>query len=285
MLAMLPYVELPRLGPVTSFGVLAMLGAFFGLAAGSRHAEKLGLDPARVRRMAMCCGVGGLLGAHYMDLVFYQPGWFERSDAVWLFLNPFAGISSYGGLIGGTLGFFVFALSSRVKRLRYADAALVAVVVLLTFGRAGCASVHDHVGIASSFALAVDFPAGSPAGVAGPHHDLGLYELALFSALLAVCVVLLRKPRRPGWIVGVVAIGYAVPRFFLDFLRRASTDPRYDGLTPAQWSCLATVTIALALFAWIYTHREAPPERYLEATPWRAHIRGWFQLRPRPHRA
>jgi phosphatidylglycerol:prolipoprotein diacylglycerol transferase len=281
---MLPYVDLPTLGPINSFGLLAMLGAFFGLVAGSRHAEKLGLDPARVRRMAICCGVGGLLGAHYMDLAFYQPGWSERPGALWAFLNPFAGISSYGGLIGGTLGFFVFALSTRVKRLRYADAALVAVVVLLMFGRAGCASVHDHVGVASRFALAVDFPAGNPAGVIGPHHDLGLYEFGLIAALVVGSALLVRKPCRPGWIVAVVAVAYAVPRFLLDFLRRASTDPRYDGLTPAQWSCLLTVATALALFAWIHGHPEAP-EPYLDATPWRVHLRAFVGRKPRPRRA
>ena len=207
---MLPYVALPKLGPVTSFGVLAMLGAYFGLTAGSRHAQKLGLDPAKVRRMAMYCGVGGILGAHFVDLLLYQPGWSERSDAVWLFLNPSAGISSYGGLIGGTLGFFAFAL------------------------------------------------------------------------LLAATVVVLRRPRRPGWIVGAVAIGYAVPRFFLDYLRREATDPRYGGLTPAQWSCVLTVAAGLALLAWIYTHREAPPERYLDATPWRVHLREALRVRRRP---
>lgn len=279
---MLPYIAPPHLGPITSFGVLAMLGAYFGLAAGSRHAEKLGLDPARVRSMAICCGVGGILGAHHVDLFLYQPGWSEQPDALWRFINPFAGISSYGGLIGGTLGFFVFASWHRVKRLRYADAALVGVVVLLTFGRAGCASVHDHVGIASSSALAVDFPPGNPVGVVGPHHDLGLYELALFAVLLAATVALLRRPRRPGWIVAVVAIGYAVPRFFLDFLRRELSDPRYAGLTPAQWSCLATVVAAIALFVWIYHHREPPPARYLDATPWRVHLRNFVRVRRRP---
>jgi phosphatidylglycerol:prolipoprotein diacylglycerol transferase len=278
---MLPYIAIPNVGPVTSFGILVMLGAFFALTAGSRHAEKLGLDPAKVRRMAICCAVGGVLGAHVFDLLMYQPGWSERSDAVWLFLNPSAGLSSYGGLIGGTLGFFAFALSARVRRLRYADAALVAVVVFLTFGRAGCASVHDHVGIASNSWLAVDFPAGNPTGVVGPHHDLGLLELALFCVLLAGSVVLLRRPRRPGWIVAVVAIAYAVPRFFLDYLRRDMTDPRYGGLTPAQWSCLVTVGAALALFIWIRTHCEPPPEHYLEATPWRVHLREAFRWRRR----
>jgi len=268
----LPYLPPLHVGPVTSFGILAMLGVMFAQAAGSRHAEKLGLDRAAVRRMAVWCGIGGILGAHLVDVLLYQPGWSDRPGAVWTVLDPFAGISSYGGLLGGTLGFLGFACSHRIERLRFADAALIGVVVLLTFGRAGCASVHDHVGVATGFPLAVDFPPGNPSGVVGPHHDLGLYELALWCALLATATVLLRTPRRPGWIVGVVAIGYAVPRFWLDFLRPELTDPRYGGLTPAQWGCIATLAAGVVLLAWIRRHRD-PPRRYLEPTPWRAYLR------------
>ena len=253
---MLPYVAFPTIGPITSFGILAMVGCWCAELAGKRHAARMGLDPARVKRMAAFCAIGGILGAHYFDLFLYQQSW-----SFWTFINPFAGISSYGGLIGGTLGFLAFAFSNRIKRLRYADVALVGVVVLLTFGRAGCASVHDHVGIATSFPLAVDFPSGNPSGVVGPHHDLGLYELALFGLLLPVTVLLLRRPRRPGWIVGIIAVAYAVPRFFLDFLRRPETDPRYASLTPAQWSCIATVAIGVALLVWVQTRGE-PAEPY-----------------------
>jgi hypothetical protein len=80
----------------------------------------------------------------------------------------------------------------------------------------------------------------------------------------------------------VVAVGYAVPRFFLDDLRRAATDPRYGGLTPAQWSCVATVAAAIALFVWLATHREPPPERYEAATSWRVHLRDMLWSRRRP---
>jgi phosphatidylglycerol:prolipoprotein diacylglycerol transferase len=284
---MVPYLDLPTFGPVNSFGVLVVLGLLFGVTAALRHAEKLGLDLSQVHRMAAYCGIGGLLGAHYVDLFLYQPGWADKDGAVWTFLNPFAGISSYGGLIGGTIGFLLFARSRDLarKRLRYADVGVLGVIVLLTFGRAGCASVHDHIGVASSFALAVDFPAGNPAGVVGPHHDLGLYELALFLVLLPVAVMLLRTPRRPGWLVGVAAASYAVPRFFLDHLRRESSDPRYGGLTPAQWSCLVTLAIAIGVFVWIYRRREPPPESYLAATPWRTHLRELFRLRASPRAA
>ena len=276
---MLPYLEVPTLGPVSSFGVLVTIGMFVAVSAGTRHAEKLGLDPQRIRRMALCCGVGALLGAHYVDLFLYQPGWFDRPDALWTFLNPFAGISSYGGLLGGTLGFLVSARSSGRRRLRYADAAALGVVVFLTFGRAGCASVHDHVGVASSFVLAIDFPAGNPAGVVGSHHDLGLYELALLLVLLLVSVLLLRTPRRAGWFVGFISVGYAAPRFLLDMLRRPSVDPRYFALTPAQWGCLVTLAIGIALL--VRSRRESSPEPYLKATPWRVYLRDLVRLRLR----
>jgi len=269
---MLPYVELPTLGPVTSFGILAMLGAFFGLTAGLRHVQRLGLDVDVARRIATYCAIGGVLGAHYVDLFFYQPGWWHKADAVWRFLNPFAGISSYGGLIGGTLGFLIYTRSLGGQRLRYADAATLGVVVLLTFGRAGCASVHDHVGVATSFPLAVDFPART--GVVGPHHDLGLYELALWLVILAASAIVLRRPRRAGWYLGVVSIAYATPRFFLDMLRPASSDPRYATLTPAQWCCLATFAIGVVVL--LRSRRQPAPTPYLSVTPWRTYIREWL---------
>ena len=276
---MLPYLELPTLGPITSFGILATLGAFLGLAAGLRHVQRLGLDVAVARRIATYCGVGGILGAHYLDLFFYQPGWMHADDAVWRFFNPFAGISSYGGLLGGTLGFLVYTRSLAGKRLRYADAATLGVVVLMTFGRAGCASVHDHVGVASNFALAVDFPRGNPAGVIGPHHDLGLYELALWLVILTASALFLHRPRRPGSYLAFVALAYSAPRFFLYLLRRESVDPRYFGLTPAQWCCIATFAIGIALA--IKARRQPPPADYQPVRPWRLHIRDAF-LRPPP---
>jgi phosphatidylglycerol:prolipoprotein diacylglycerol transferase len=234
----LPAIDLPTLGPITAFGILATLGAYFGSAAVARHGIKLGLPAERTRRMWLYCAVGGLLGAHYVDLFLYQPGWSEQPDAVWRFIYPFAGISSYGGIVGGAAGFALWARKEKGRRLRYAEAAAIGVVVLMTFGRAGCATAHDHVGVASDFALAVDF-------ANGPHHDLGLYEFALYAlVLLPASFWLLRTPRRPGVYVGFIAIAYAVPRFFLDELR---VDPRYAMLTPAQWGCIATVAIGIAL--------------------------------------
>jgi phosphatidylglycerol:prolipoprotein diacylglycerol transferase len=275
----LPYVDLPTLGPITSFGIFATVGAALGLIAGLRHVQRLGLDVEVARRIATYCVVGGILGAHYVDLFLYQPGWATQPDAVWRFFNPFAGISSYGGLLGGTLGFLLYARSLSGKRMRYADAAALGVVVLMTFGRAGCASVHDHVGVASNFVLAVDFPARNPAGVVGPHHDLGLYELALWLVILAASALLLHRPRKPGVYLGFVSIAYAVPRFGLELLRRESVDPRYAALTPAQWCCVLTFVAGVVIL--LRARRQPAPSPYEPATHWRVYLRELFTLRAR----
>lgn len=278
---MLPYFDVPSIGPINSFGVLVALGVFFGSTAAYRHGERLGLDHGRVRWMAVCCGLFGLLSAHLVDVLLYQPGWMNEEGAIWTLLNPFAGISSMGGVIGGVLGFVLFAQVTGINRLKFADTAAIGVLVLMTLGRAGCASVHDHVGVSSDFALAVNFPPGNAADVVGPHHDLGLYEFALLLVLLTIAIFVIRKPRRPGLLVGLLGISYAIPRFCLDFLRRPASDPRYLALTPAQWSTLAVFVASAIVLLIVYRRREDPPANYFRPTPWRVYIADFFRLRGR----
>ncbi len=278
---MIPFLDLPSFGPINSFGLLVVLGIFFGSTAAYRHSERLGLDQGRVQRMAFFCGVFGLLGAHFVDVLLYQPGWMAKDGAIWTLLNPFAGISSMGGVVGGTLGFLLFAHLSGIKKLKFADTAGFGLLVLLTFGRAGCASVHDHVGVSSEFALAVNFPPGNAAGVVGPHHDLGLYEFVLLLVLLSVAAFLIRKPRRPGFLVGFLAVGYSVPRFFLDFLRRPVSDPRYLDLTPAQWTTLAMFVAGVTVLYVVHRRKESPPETYFQPTSWRTYVADFFRFRSR----
>ncbi len=97
--------------------------------------------------------------------------------------------------------------------------------------RLGCFTAHDHPGVLTDFPLAVAFPDG-------PRHDLGLYDAILLGTLSLVLYALARKKRPEGFLMGVLAVGYSVPRFFLDFLRARDlpfVDGRIFGLTPAQY--------------------------------------------------
>src|SRR5207342_3245470 len=88
-------------------------------------------------------------------------------------------------------------------------------------------------------------------------HDLGLDEL-LFTIVIALVLFLYaRRPRVPGRIIGLFAVMYAPVRFGLDFLRAtdvAQPDQRYAGLTPAQWACIACLSVGV----WLMTRKGEP---------------------------
>lgn len=66
--------------------------------------------------------------------------------------------------------------------------------------------------------------------------------------------------------MGILAVGYCIPRFFLDFLRArdlAFVDGRFAGLTPAQW-----VTPVLALAGvYLLVSRPRPVDSIPAPTP------------------
>ena len=111
------------------------------------------------------------------------------------------------------------------------------------------------VGVVAAFALpalAVKYPGGG-------RFDLGLYEMLLTIPLAITFLYLRRKPRPWGFYVGAIAIAYAPVRFALDFLRiqepvleangqMAVVDPRYAGLTPAQWACFGLLAMGVYFF-------------------------------------
>ena len=116
-------------------------------------------------------------------------------------------------------------------------------VVGWVFGRLGCTLVHDHIGKLSDFALAIRFPDGA-------RHDLGFYELLYTVLVLVPAVIWLnRLPRRPGTAICLIPLLYAPARFLGDFLRVSlpGHDPRYAGLTLAQYACIAVAGLVLAL--------------------------------------
>ena len=98
-------------------------------------------------------------------------------------------------------------------------------------------------------------PAGFPPDAVCGRYDLGLIEMVLTIPLAAACIWLWRRrPKRAsGFYIGLTLTAYAPVRFGLDFLRvdpgqrvfHGATDPRYWGLTPAQWVCFLALGVGL----------------------------------------
>jgi phosphatidylglycerol---prolipoprotein diacylglyceryl transferase len=248
------------------FGVLVALGVIVGDRIVVAQGRRRGLDPNDVKYLNARIVIGGFIVAHLVSVIFYFPERIKENPLV--LLNPFAGLSSFGGFLGAMLAFLYYTRRIEVSRLAYADSVSLGLAVGWIFGRTGCFTAHDHPGRHSSFFLAVRYPDGA-------RHDLGLYELLFTIALTAILFAYNRQQRPPGRLIALAALLYAPARFVLDFLRAtdvARPDERYLKLTPAQWACLATA--ALGVYLWrrgaappAAPHKPEPPSPPAEPPP------------------
>jgi phosphatidylglycerol:prolipoprotein diacylglycerol transferase len=168
----------------------------------------------------------------------------ELSKSPFQVFKVWEGLSSFGGLLGALIAAAIFFRARRLRFGDYADTFGLSVPWGWAVARLGCFAVHDHPGVPTDFFLAVDFPGGA-------RHDLGLYEFLYTVAVLVPAVVWLDRRERPqGTALAVLALLYAPARFLGDFLRNTDLpgqDPRFFGLTVAQYACIALLGLALAL--------------------------------------
>jgi len=278
----LPYVHLGALDlgiPIQWFGVIVAVGVLIGATPLRRYAEWHGVGDDHIRGLLTWVMIGGFLGAHEFDVIAYQwdrigeatlvvPRWSWFPVPLWpsnwpLVLRFWDGISSYGGFIGGGIGYALFVWWKRLPVRLFADVTMVGLLPAFTIGRIGCTLVSDHIGSAvdpnSWYAwLAMDYPRKlNLAHLAETYPgttefirawNLGLVELLYLIPVNVLVLWLAFRPskRMPaGFLTVLTGVLYAPVRFFLDFLRPEDTDPRYVGLTFAQWSSILAFGLAL----------------------------------------
>jgi phosphatidylglycerol---prolipoprotein diacylglyceryl transferase len=256
MLALLlPYVELPDLHllglTLHPFGIFAALGVYLGAVLTVRGGRVYGPgDTKSLSEVFTWALVGGLLGAHLLHVLGYHPE-LLRTQGPLVLLKIWDGVSSMGGVLGGMAGIAAYFWRKGLSIRPYWDALALGTAPGWAVARMGCAAVHDHPGVKSNAWFAVAFPDG-------PRLDMGLVDCVLLAVLTAVLYLLARKRRPEGTLMGVLAIGYSVPRFFLDFFRATDlpfVDGRVLGLTPAQW---ITPVLAAAGVYLLVTARRVP---------------------------
>ena len=274
--AALPYFHLGALDigiPIQSFGVIVAIGVLIGAYLLRRYAEWHGVTDEHVRGLTGWITIAGFAGAHLFDVIAYHP-WSAVVEDPLLIVKVWDGISSYGGFIGGSIGFAIYVWWKRLPARLFADIGIVGLLPAFTIGRIGCSVVSDHIGAAVdpsawySF-LAMDYPWDvlRQQGIAQNYHmaetvrawNLGLIE---FLYLVPVNIVVLWLAFRPskrmnaGVLIALTGALYAPVRFGLDFLRPEETDPRHLGLTFAQWASIVAFGAALYLAFKLLQHGE-----------------------------
>jgi phosphatidylglycerol:prolipoprotein diacylglycerol transferase len=207
-----------------------------------KRAPRHGFSAEQASSLIAWATILGLVSAHVFDSLAYYPDEVRRNPLSLLYV--WTNLSSWGGMVGGLGGLAFVAWRRGLGAegvLRFVDLAVYALPTTLAVGRLGCALQHDHLGVASTHFLAVNFPAG-------PRFDLGLLEFLYLIPLALVFLALGRRPRPTGFYLGLYFALYSPARFAMDVLR--TDDLRYAGWTPAQYLCIAATLAGAALVVW-----------------------------------
>jgi phosphatidylglycerol---prolipoprotein diacylglyceryl transferase len=285
--------------PIQWFGMIVAAGVVIGSIPMRRYAEWHGVSDDHIRGLLTWLLISGFLGAHLFDVVAYQwerigdspqvtpASWWFLPDSVWpsnwpLIIRFWDGISSYGGFIGGAIGFSLYVWWKRLPARLLADATIVGLLPAFSIGRIGCTVVSDHIGAAVDPArwyavLAMEYPrAGNLGQLADTYPgtskmilawNLGLVEMLYLVPVNALILWLaFRTSRRSpaGFVTVLTGVLYAPVRFFLDYLRPEHSDPRIVGLTFAQWS--SVLAFGVAVYAATRIMRSGQPAETVAAS-------------------
>ena len=268
------YIDAAKPPSIKPFGTLVALGVYLGSLVTMKRTRERNLDVKAMSDLIFWAVATGFVISHMFDAVTYHPERVMR-EPMYLF-KIWDGLSSYGGFIGAVIGSLAWKFYRQKNILELMDVMVSAFPLAWVFGRMGCSVVHDHPGALSNAWFAVKYPAHTlQAGFEG-RYDLGLIEMVLTIPLAVACHMLWkRRPKRAvGFYIGFTLSCYAPVRFMLDYLRvepgdqifRGATDPRYLGLTPAQWVCFVALGVGLYFLrrSWGQPYQRTAPEAPVE---------------------
>ncbi|MFP6606984.1 MAG: prolipoprotein diacylglyceryl transferase [Myxococcota bacterium] len=240
--------------PISTFGVMLAIAFLAGFWITAKRMQEESLDPEFASTLLIYAMAGGLIGSklYYAIDVGLRTGtpFFD------LFFAR-AGITWYGGLIGGLLACYLGTRIHKADFLTLANCSASSLAVGQSLGRIGCFLVGDDYGKATDLPWAVAFPQGAPPTPPGIEvHPTQLYEVMW---LLPVAGLLWLRRKKSPFVFGEYLVANGAGRIVIEHWR---VNPEVAlGLTEPQWIGIALIVAGVG--GWLYYLRR---QRAREAT-------------------
>jgi phosphatidylglycerol:prolipoprotein diacylglycerol transferase len=203
--------------------------------------------------------LGIILGGRTGYVLFYNPAYFAANPAE-IFQLWNGGMSFHGGFAGCVLAVVLFAWRRKISILSLGDLTCAAAPIGLFLGRMANFINGELWGRTTDVAWSFVFPHAGPL----PRHPSQLYEAALEGLVLFIVLALFVRAgalKRPGLIIGVFAIGYALARSFCELFREpdAQLGFLWGGITMGM---LLSIPLLLAGIAFVVYALRRPRTGY-----------------------
>jgi phosphatidylglycerol:prolipoprotein diacylglycerol transferase len=193
--------------------------------------------------------LGIILGGRIGYVLFYNPSYFVQNP--WESIELWkGGMSFHGGFLGCVLAVALFARHRGLSILSLGDLTCAGGTIGIFLGRIANFINGELWGRTTDVPWAMVFPSGGPQA----RHPSQLYEASLEGLLLFIVLTILISNgalRRPGFILGAFAFGYAIARSICEFFREpdAQLGFLWGGLTMGMLLSVPLMLAGLALMA------------------------------------
>lgn len=229
---------------ISTFGVMMAIGFLVGYWISVKGMVEQGIDPTPAPNILLWIMIGGVGGS---KLYFAVDVWIRHGYPFFDLLFARAGITFYGGLLGGTLAAALACRKYDIPLRDLSAAVAPALAVAQALGRVGCFLVGDDYGKVTDVPWAVTFPKGAPP-TTDPVHPTQLYEVAW---LLPVAGFLWWRRKKSPFLFGEYMALNGAGRVVIEHWR--VNEPVLFGLTEPQVIGLSLIAVGTAL--WLHFRR------------------------------
>ncbi len=229
---------------ISTFGVMMAIAFLVGYWIAVKRMAEEGIDDTPAPNLLMWIMLGGVGGS---KLYFAIDVSLREGYPFFDLLFARAGITWYGGLMGGTLAAILAALKYGMPIRGLSACVAPALAVGQALGRIGCFLVGDDYGKVTDVPWAVTFPQGAPPTL-DPVHPTQLYEVAW---LLPVAAFLWWRRKKSPFLFGEYLALNGAGRIVIENWR--VNDRVLLGLTEPQLIGVALVVIGVSL--WVHFYR------------------------------
>lgn len=247
---------------ITTYFLLALIGAFVAGIFACVVARKRGLDDNNIIIILLFTAIGVILGGHILygiTNIGLFPIIFESNCFSELIKNlqaVFGGAVFYGGLIGGIIAAYITMRVMKLDLKQHTDILTLAIPLFHSLARVGCFLGGCCYGIECEFGITVTGNTLVPSINDVSRFPVQLLE-AVFNIILFIVLYLLYKKTLTvgslqGKLIYIYLISYSIIRFFDEFLRGDEVRGFVLGISTSQF--ISILIFALTVLILVILH-------------------------------